>query len=73
MVMLRKIDALYFLDIRSVEGLVVTFPLDKMLFNTAFIACAYYFIYVELCLRRYSDLDKLLIVKLPFDWSSLQV
>ena len=69
MVMLRKIDPLYFLDIRSVyqrvEGLVVTPPLDKMLFNTAFIACAYYFIYVELGLLRYSDLDKLVIVKLP--------
>ena len=77
MVMLRKIDPLYFLDIGSVyprvEGLVVTFPLDKMLFNTAFIACAHYFIYVELGLWRYSDLDKLVIVKLPFDRSILQV
>ena len=77
MVILRKIDPLYFLDIRSVyprvEGLVVTIPLDKMLFNTAFIACVYYFIYVELGLWRYSELDKLVIVKLSFDRSSLQV
>jgi len=77
MVMLRKSDPLYFLDIRSVypiiEGLVVSSPFDKMLFNIAFIACAYYFIYMELSLIRNSDLDKLVIVKLPFDRSSLQV
>ena len=68
-VMLRKIDPLYFLHIRSVyprvEGLIVSSPLDKMLFNTVFIACAYYFIYWEIGLRRNSDLEKLVIVKLP--------
>ena len=76
MVMSRKIDPLYFLDIRSVyprfEGLVSS-ALDKMLFNTAFIACAYYFIYLELGLRRNSDLDKFVMVKLPFDRPNVQV
>ena len=76
MIMLRKINPLYFLDIRSVyprvEGLVVSSPLDKILFNNAFIACAYYFIYLKLVLRRNSDFDKLVIVKLHFDRRSLQ-
>jgi len=77
MVKLRNIDPLYFLNIRSVyprvECLVVSSSLDKMLFYTAFIVCAYYFIYLERGLRRNSDFDKLVIVKLPFDRSSLQV
>jgi len=47
--MLRKSDPLYLLDIRSVYprvvGLVVSTALDKILFNTLFVTCAYYFIF----------------------------
>ena len=72
MVMLCKSDPLYFLDIRNVyprvEGLVVSSPLDRMLFNTACIACA-----IELGLRRKSDFNKLVIVKVSLDRPRLRV
>jgi len=55
------------------EDLIVSSPLDKMLFNTILITIMYYFIYLELGLCKYSDLDKLVILKLEFDRTSLQV
>jgi hypothetical protein len=52
MAILRKSDPLYSLDIGGVylrvEGFFVSSPLDKMLFNTVFVTCAYYFLYLEL-------------------------
>jgi len=52
MAMLRKSDPLYFLDIGRfyprIERRVVSCPLDKTLFNTVIVTCAYYFIYLEL-------------------------
>jgi len=76
MVILRKNYPLYFLNIRRVyptaKGLVVTFPIDKM-FNIVLILCAHYFIYLKLSFRQYSDFNKLVIVKLPFDTTILQV
>jgi len=75
--MLCKSGALHSLDIMIVhqgdEDLIVSSPLDKMLFNTILITIMYYFIYLELGLCKYSDLDKLVILKLEFDRTSLQV
>jgi len=75
--MLRKNAPLYYFNIRGVyprlKCFVVSFPLDKMLFNTAFITCAHYFIYLKFGLGRNNDLDKLVIVKLSFNRTSLQV
>jgi len=77
MAMLGNIDALYSLEIRSFytrfEGLVLSCPLDRMLFNKAFVTCAHYFIYWELGLWRYHELEKLVIVELHFDMTSLEV
>jgi len=71
MAMVSKSDPLEFLDIGRVypriERRVVSSPLDKMLFNTVIVTCAYYFIYLELGLGRQSNIDKLVIVKLSFD------
>ena len=38
--------------------------LDKMLLYATILTSAYYFIYLKLFLERYSDFDKLVIVKL---------
>jgi len=55
MAMSHKNYLYYFLNIGrvypTVKALVVTFPLDKMLFNTVFIMCAHYCIYLKLGLR----------------------
>jgi len=47
MVAYSKIYSSFFIsDAFTVKGLVVTFPLDQM-FNTIFITCAQYFIYLK--------------------------
>ena len=73
MEMSRKSGPLHSLDSRSifprVQSHVISSPLDKM-FNTVFITSVYYFTHLELGLGWYSDLDKLIIVKLLFDWTS---
>jgi len=75
MVMLLKMYPLCFLNIGhvypTVKSLVVTFPLDKMLFNTVFVTCAHYFVYLKPSFRWYSDFNKFVIVKLPFDTTIL--
>jgi len=55
------------------ERFVVLSPLDKMLFNTVLVTCAYYFIYLEIGSGWYSNIYKLIIVKLVFDRSILNV
>ena len=77
MVMLRKNYPLYFLNIGrfypTVKSAVVPFPLDEMLFNTVFITCAHYFIYLKRSLRWYSDFTELKAVKPPLYTAILQV
>ena len=77
MAMLRKNDPLYFRNIGNVypriKRFVVSPPLDEMLFNTVLVTCAHYFSYLKLGLGWYSYLDKLIIVKLAFDWPILHV
>jgi len=75
MVMSRKSDPLYFLNIGpvypTVKGVLIL-PLDEM-FNTVFITSAHYFIYLNLGLELYSDFNKFVIVKLAFNKTILQV
>ena len=77
MVMLRKNYSLYFLIIGrlypTVKVLAVTFPLDKMWYNTVFITFAHYFIYLKRSFTWYSDFNKFVVVELPFDTTILQV
>jgi len=51
MAMSRKNEPLYFIYIEGVylkiEALVVSFPIDKMLFNTVFVIGMHYFIFLE--------------------------
>jgi len=52
--------------------IVVPCPLDKMSINTTLIRSARYCIYIKLGMGWKSDIEKLVIVKLPFDRRILQ-
>ena len=68
MVKLRKNARLYILNILGmyprVKRFIVSFPLEKKLFNAISVTYAQYFIYLKLCLGWYNDIQKLEIVNL---------
>jgi len=75
MVKLGKNAPLYFLNIRGIypriKSVVVSFPLDKKLFNAVCVMFAQYFIYFNLCLVWYNDFPKLVFVNLAFNGTIL--